>query len=56
VVGTSNWTTGLPVPSGTTVVTFTARDAAGNTATAVLTVTKPTSSSSPTSYASPAGF
>jgi hypothetical protein len=37
--GTTNWTAGVALQSGTNIVTVTARDAAGNKSTDVLTVT-----------------
>jgi hypothetical protein len=37
--GTTNWTAGIPLQSGANIVTVTARDAAGNKKTDVLTVT-----------------
>jgi hypothetical protein len=46
--GTSSWSASVSLQSGVNVVTVTARDAVGNTATDVLTVTRITTASTPT--------
>jgi len=47
--GTTTWTAGIPLQSGANVVTVTARDAAGNRTTDVLTVTYSTGDTTPPS-------